>query len=119
MTGSRVFLKTSEGLAEFVMRLLKREMKRSMVAKMGYLFMRSVLKNVKKETAYEEYGGAPLLGIKGAVLVCHGRSTPKAIMKAIKIVSDFASKNVHEAVSNDIRKLMEKRGDKENTVAAG
>ncbi len=114
-----IFLKTSEGLAEFVMRLLKREMKRSMVAKMGYLFMRSVLKNVKKETAYEEYGGAPLLGIKGAVLVCHGRSTPKAIMKAIKIVSDFASKNVHEAVSNDIRKLMEKRGDKENTVAAG
>ncbi|HEB01982.1 MAG TPA: phosphate acyltransferase PlsX [Nitrospirae bacterium] len=113
-----IFLKTSEGLAEFVMRLLKREMGRSMVAKMGYLFMRSVLKSVKKETAYEEYGGAPLLGIKGAVLVCHGRSTPKAIMNAIRIVSEFASKNVHEAVSKDIRKLVEKRGDKESTVAA-
>ncbi len=113
-----IFLKTSEGLAEFVMRLLKREMSRSVAAKMGYLFMRSVLKNVKKETAYEEYGGAPLLGIKGAVIVCHGRSTPKAIMNAIWIASDFASKNVHEAISNDIRQLVKKKGDKESTVAA-
>ena len=114
-----IFLKTSEGLAEFVMRLLKREMSRSVAARMGYLFMRSVLKNVKKETAYEEYGGAPLLGIKGAVIVCHGRSTPRAIMKAIKIASDFASKKVHKAISNDIKQLVEKRGDKESTVAAG
>ncbi len=114
-----IFLKTSEGLAEFVMRLLKREMSRSVAARMGYLFMRSVLKNVKKETAYEEYGGAPLLGIKGAVIVCHGRSTPRAIMKAIKIASEFASKKVHEAISNDIRQLGEKEGDKESTVAAG
>ena len=114
-----IFLKTSEGLAEFVMSLLKREMSRSLAAKMGYLFMRSVFKNVKKETAYDETGGAPLLGIKGAVIVCHGRSTPKAIMNAIKIASAFASKNVHEAISNDIRQLVEKRGDKENTVAAG
>ncbi|MCK4911999.1 MAG: phosphate acyltransferase PlsX [Thermodesulfovibrionales bacterium] len=114
-----IFLKTSEGLAEFVMRLLKREMGRSVAAKMGYLFMRSVLKNVKKETAYEEYGGAPLLGIKGAVVVCHGRSTSKAIMNAIMIASEFASKNVHKAISKDIKMLVDKKDDKESTVAAG
>ncbi len=114
-----IFLKTSEGLAEFVMKLLKREMSRSLTAKMGYLFMRSVFRNVKKETAYEEYGGAPLLGIKGACIACHGRSTSKAIMNAIKIASEFAAKKVHNTISDDIKHIGSSNQNKESTVAAG
>lgn len=110
-----IFLKTSEGLAEFVMRLLKREMTKSVAAKMGYLFMIKVFKNVKRETAYDEYGGAPLLGINGACVVCHGRSTPKAIMNAILMADDFSSKNVFKIISDDLRSL----GDKESSIAAG
>jgi glycerol-3-phosphate acyltransferase PlsX len=114
-----IFLKTSEGLAEFIMKLLKREMGRSITAKMGYLFMRSVFKNVKKQTAYDEYGGAPLLGINGACIVCHGRSTPKAIKNALKIASDFASKEVHTTISNDIKKINLSKDKTEKTIVTG
>jgi glycerol-3-phosphate acyltransferase PlsX len=110
-----IFLKTSEGLAEFVMRLLKREMTKSVTAKLGYLFMRSVFRDVKRETAYDEYGGAPLLGINGACVVCHGRSTPKAIMNAVIMASDFSSKDVFNIISDDLKAM----GGKESTIAAG
>jgi glycerol-3-phosphate acyltransferase PlsX len=62
------------------------------------------LRNFKKKTDYDEYGGAPLLGIKGTCIISHGRSTAKAIRNAIRVASDFAGKKVYEIISHAIEK---------------
>lgn len=98
-----VFLKTSEGLADVMIKMFKREIKASFMAKVGYIFVSKVFKNVMKTTNYDEYGGAPLLGINGACIIAHGRSTPKAIKNAIWRAAEFASNNVCEAITENIR----------------
>jgi glycerol-3-phosphate acyltransferase PlsX len=79
-----VTLKVSEGLMESVGKLLKREIKKNPLAIVGAILLKSSLKELKKSVDYSEYGGAPLLGVDGLVLISHGRSSPKAIKNAIK-----------------------------------
>lgn len=98
-----VVLKTSEGLADALIKMLKREVANLTTGRIGYLFMKPALKNFKKKTDYDEYGGAPLLGINGACIISHGRSTAKAIRNAIRVASDFAVKKVHEIISSAIK----------------
>src|SRR5207245_644850 len=69
-----VVLKASEALAEMVAKLLRQEMTRSVRRKVGALLARSAFDDLKKRVDYSEYGGAPLLGVKGGCIVCHGRS---------------------------------------------
>jgi len=111
-----IFLKTSEGLVDVVSRMLRREIGKSLLGKLGFLLMIPALKNLKKETDYDEYGGAPLLGINGTCFISHGRSTPKAIMNAIRKAADFARAKVHLEIAREIE---EHYGRKEDTVAAG
>lgn len=99
-----VILKTSEGLADALIRMLKREVANLASGRIGYLFMKPALKNFKKKTDYDEYGGAPLLGINGTCIISHGRSTAKAIRNALRVASDFASKKVYEIISSTIAK---------------
>ncbi len=80
-----ICLKLSEGLAESVMAMLKSEIESSLLATMGYTLARSAFKRFKKKVDYAEYGGAPLLGIKGVGVICHGRSGAKAIKNAVKM----------------------------------
>jgi glycerol-3-phosphate acyltransferase PlsX len=110
-----VFLKTSEGLAEVVMKMLKREVMASTLAKIGYLLMRSALKKVMKRMDYDEYGGAPLLGLNGACVISHGRASGKAIKNGIIKAAEFAGKQVHVKISEEISST-NITGD---TVAAG
>jgi glycerol-3-phosphate acyltransferase PlsX len=110
-----IFLKTSEGIADVIMKLLRQEIERSKLAILGALLMKKAVKNLKKRTDYDEYGGAPLLGIDGTCFISHGRSTPKAIMNALLKASDFSEKRIFEIISRDIRKIH----PEENTVAAG
>ncbi len=79
-----VALKVSEGLMESVGILMKREIKKSPVAILGAFLLKSSLKEAKDSIDYSEYGGAPLLGVDGLVLISHGRSSPKAIKHAIR-----------------------------------
>lgn len=97
-----IVLKTSEGLAETTLKMLKRELECRLTGRLGYLLMRPALKHFKEQTDYEEYGGAPLLGLNGACIISHGRSSRKAIKNAIRIASDFSRKNVHEAIAEEI-----------------
>lgn len=76
-------LKSSEGVASAISYFLKDYIKRSPIAITGALLMRKVFKLLKKETDYAEFGGAPLIGIKGCVIVGHGKSNAKAIKNAI------------------------------------
>lgn len=97
-----IVLKTSEGLAEVIIRMLRREISEISTGRIGYLFLKPALKNFKKKTDYAEYGGAPLLGINGTCIISHGRSSAKAIKNAIKVAAEFARKRVYEVIDEDI-----------------
>lgn len=78
-----VVLKTSEGVADSIVFLLKKYIKSSPIGIFGALFMKNVFKKLKKQIDYAEYGGAPLLGVNGNVIICHGKSNAKAMKNAI------------------------------------
>lgn len=97
-----VILKTSEGLADALIRMLKREVAALTTGKLGYLLLKPALRNFKKKTDYDEYGGAPLLGIRGTCIISHGRSTAKAVKNAIRVAADFSQKKVYDIISSAI-----------------
>lgn len=98
-----IALKISEGLAEAILKMLKREISNVMAGRIGYLMLKPAIRNFKKRTDYDEYGGAPLLGINGTSIISHGRSSAKAIRNALKVADDFARKRVYEAISDAIQ----------------
>jgi glycerol-3-phosphate acyltransferase PlsX len=97
-----IVLKTSEGLAEVIMKMLKREIADVATGRVGYLLMKPALRNFKKKTDYAEYGGAPLLGINGTCIISHGRSSAKAIKNAIKVAAEFSRKRGYEVITEEI-----------------
>ncbi|NOY39194.1 MAG: phosphate acyltransferase PlsX [Nitrospirae bacterium] len=99
-----VVLKVSEGLAETIMKMLKQEIADIATGRLAYLFMKPALKNFKKKTDYAEYGGAPLLGIRGTCIISHGRSSSKAIRNALKTANISARLRVDEIISSELRK---------------
>lgn len=98
-----VVLKLSEGLVETVGRMLKDELKRGFLSKVGYLLARRAFSNFKKKVDYAEYGGAPLLGINGVGMICHGGSNTKAIKNAIRFAHDYAQKGVNQNVGEKLQ----------------
>ena len=93
-----VALKTSEGVFEFIMQLLRQEMMASIQTKAGALLTRPAFRQFKKRLDYAEYGGAPLLGIKGVTVICHGRSSAKAIRNAIRVARDYCLGEVNQKI---------------------
>jgi glycerol-3-phosphate acyltransferase PlsX len=104
-----IALKISEGLAETILKMLKREITAVSTGRIGYLMMKPAIRNFKKKTDYDEYGGAPLLGINGTCIISHGRSTSKAIKNALRVAADYAAKKVYEAISTDIENHLQGR----------
>ena len=78
-----VVLKTSEGVAELMMKMIKEQIPTSALGKLPYLPLRKVMEPLKLKLDYAEYGGSPLLGLNGLCIICHGRSNPKAIRNAL------------------------------------
>lgn len=93
-----VVLKFGEGLAEFIMTNLKDEVRRSVIAKVGALTMLPALQRFKKQVDHAEYGGAPLLGLNGVCIICHGSSRAKAIYNAIRVASEQVSLRVNQHI---------------------
>ncbi len=89
-----VVLKASEGLGEMIYALLRSEARRSAKSAVGMLLAKGVLTALKRKADYAEYGGAPLLGVRGACLVGHGRSSAKAIRNAIRLAHSYAERGV-------------------------
>ena len=94
-----ITLKVSEGLAEAIITMLKNEMAKSFMAKVGYRLAKHAFDSFRKRVDYAEYGGAPLLGLNGTGIVCHGRSNAKAIMNAIKVAAEMVRNNVNEHIT--------------------
>jgi len=104
-----VVLKVSESLAEFVTSMLRHEISTRLFGKIGYLLAGSAFSAFKKKVDYTEVGGAPLLGIDGTGMICHGGSNPKAIMNAIFTAREFVSKKVNEKMVVQLQKLPQKK----------
>lgn len=99
-----VILKFGEGMALFIIKLVKEAIKNSgFIAKLGALAVYPALKTLKKRLDFTEYGGAPLLGVNGSFIICHGSSKAKAIKNAIRVADEL----VVQDVVGHIRKSIE------------
>jgi glycerol-3-phosphate acyltransferase PlsX len=102
-----VVLKTSEAVAESIGLILKENIGRSLIRKLGYLLMRPAFQALKRRMDYAEYGGAPLVGINGISIISHGRSSDRAIKNAIRVAAELAKSEVNKHIHEDIEKNME------------
>jgi glycerol-3-phosphate acyltransferase PlsX len=94
-----VALKTMEGMASALGQFLKNEIEKSAMAKLGVLLAGGAIRQVKKRMDYTEYGGAPLLGVKGGVVICHGSSDAKAMKNAIRSAGSLHRCGVEEEIA--------------------
>jgi len=100
-----VALKTSEGLIEAVLQLLRDELSSNLQAKFGALLSQQSFKRLKKRLDYAEYGGAPLIGLRGISIICHGRSSSNAIKNAIRVAKEFAENQVNAKLEAELNQL--------------
>jgi glycerol-3-phosphate acyltransferase PlsX len=97
-----VAVKTMEGMAQAFGPFLKTEIDKSLLAKAGVVLARGAIRNVRKRLDYAEYGGAPLLGVRGGVMICHGSSDQKAIKNAIRAAGAMARFGLDEEIARSI-----------------
>lgn len=95
-------LKTSEGVASTMTKIIKQNIKESFVSTIGAILMKKVFKNVKRLVDYDEYGGAPLIGVKNCVIISHGKSSPKAIKNAIFQAIKFSDSKINSTIENEL-----------------
>ncbi len=93
-----VALKTSEGLARLVRSSLRHSLKSTVTSQVGALLSRKAFDAFKKRLDYSEYGGAPLLGVRGVCIVGHGSSNERAIMNGIRVAAEFAQAEVNPGI---------------------
>ena len=93
-----VALKTSEGLAKLVNSSLRESLKSTVTSQVGALLSQKAFKAFKKRLDYSEYGGAPLLGVRGVCIVGHGSSSERAVMNGIRVAAEFAQAEVNAGI---------------------
>ncbi len=98
-----VALKVSEGVVEVIKHLLQESLAATVTRKIGYVISRSAYTDFKKRVDYSEYGGAPLLGVKGVCIICHGRSNANAIKNAIRVAVEFSRGKVNHRIEEELR----------------
>ncbi|HGJ64895.1 TPA: phosphate acyltransferase PlsX [bacterium] len=96
-------LKFAEGASIMFFNTIKGEFKKSYIAKLGLLLSKKAYKAFSEKLNYEVYGGAPVLGINGACIIGHGKSTAKAINSAIRIASEFVAYNVNATIQESLK----------------
>jgi glycerol-3-phosphate acyltransferase PlsX len=97
-----VALKVSEGLVDVIKHMLQESLRATITRQIGYVLARSAFADFKKRVDYSEFGGAPLLGVRGVCIICHGRSNAKAIKNAIRVAAEFASGHINERIESEL-----------------
>ena len=100
-----VALKISEGVANLVRYTLKESLKATITRQVGYLLSRSAFADFKKRLDHTEYGGAPLLGVKGVCFITHGSSNANAIKNAIRVAAEFAEARINEKIEKGLAEI--------------
>jgi phosphate acyltransferase len=98
-----VAIKTCEGTAKLVSTLLREALKSTVTSQVGALLSRKAFNDFKKRLDYSEYGGAPLLGVRGVCIVGHGSSNEKAVMNGIRVAAEFAQGEVNSHIETALR----------------
>ncbi|HEX8872473.1 MAG TPA: phosphate acyltransferase PlsX [Candidatus Acidoferrum sp.] len=97
-----IALKICEGLAMEIVKFLRKTYKGSWASQLGYLLSRGALKGIKRTMDYSEYGGAPLLGVRGVCVIGHGRSNANAVKNAIRVAAGLARARVNEKIEQEL-----------------
>jgi phosphate acyltransferase len=100
-----VALKISEGVANLVRTALKESLKATITRQVGALLSRSAFEDFKKRLDHTEYGGAPLLGVKGVCIITHGSSNANAMKNAIRVSAEFAESGIISAIERGLAGL--------------
>jgi phosphate acyltransferase len=100
-----VALKISEGVANLVRTALKESLKATITRQVGALLSRSAFTDFKKRLDHTEYGGAPLLGVKGVCIITHGSSNANAIKNAVRVAAEFAQRGINESIERGLAAL--------------
>ena len=106
-----VALKISEGVADVIKKLLMKEISGSWLGRLAYPLIAKPLLNLKRKIDYAEFGGAPLLGVNGTTMICHGRSSAKAIKNAIRRAKGLAETRLDELIQRDIEESLRRHQD--------
>lgn len=97
-----VALKVSEGLVYTVRSILKESLSTTVTRQVGFLLSRRAFEDFKKRLDYSEYGGAPLLGVKGVCIIGHGSSNANAIKNAIRVAAEFSNSKVNAKIERGL-----------------
>jgi glycerol-3-phosphate acyltransferase PlsX len=100
-----VALKVSEGVANLVRTVLKESLKATISRQVGYMLSRSAFSDFKKRIDHTEYGGAPLLGVKGVCIITHGSSNANAIKNAVRVAAEFSQRHINESIEQGLAAL--------------
>jgi glycerol-3-phosphate acyltransferase PlsX len=99
-----VALKTSEGLAKFIVSQLRESLTSTVTAQVGALLSKKAFADFKKRVDYTEYGGVPLLGLRGVCIIGHGSSNDRAIYNGIRVAAEFAQAGVNASIEQELAK---------------
>jgi glycerol-3-phosphate acyltransferase PlsX len=100
-----VALKLSESLAKILAKILKEEIEKHFISRIGAVTLKPAIKGFRKRIDYAEWGGAPLLGVKVPVIISHGSSNAKAIKNAIKTATQFVKSELNKRIEEEIEKF--------------
>jgi phosphate acyltransferase len=97
-----VALKSSEGAARLIRTVLKESLKATITSQVGYMLSRSAFADFKKRIDHTEYGGAPLLGVKGGCIITHGSSNANAIKNAVRVAAEFSQRGINASIERGL-----------------
>jgi glycerol-3-phosphate acyltransferase PlsX len=100
-----IALKVSESFAEFMGKSLLETVKKDTLGKLGIFLIKRSLKKLKRITDYTEYGGAPLLGVNGIVIIGHGRSNAYAVKNAIKVAIQELNRDLNVQIKRRVNEI--------------
>lgn len=98
-----IVLKLTESMGGFLTWLVKKRVKESFLFRLGAFLVKVSIRDLRKVLDYTEYGGAPLLGVNGICIICHGDSPPKAIKNALKLAADMVQEKVNQRIVSAFR----------------
>jgi glycerol-3-phosphate acyltransferase PlsX len=100
-----IALKISEGVAQYIVSMLKDALQSTLSSQVGYVLSRKAYKTFRKKIDYSEYGGAPLLGVKGVTVIGHGSSNALAIKNAIRVATELVRGGVNEKIEHELSSI--------------
>jgi phosphate acyltransferase len=100
-----IALKISEGVAQHIVGLLKDALQSTLSSQVGYVLSRKAYKNFRKKIDYSEYGGAPLLGVRGVTVIGHGSSNALAVKNAVRVAKELVRDGVNEKIEQELSAL--------------